>query len=101
MVQFVSLCLHESFEAKLNYMKRMLALPNGDEEHDSYENLKRERTLKNWIEKTSMNDILDWFDAIQCVSIEKNEKGLNWITEMTDRDLLFLKFMGIDRSIMG
>lgn len=43
------------------------------------EKLKEEKQLKNWIRKTSMYNILSWFDAI----------------EETKRDMLFVERLGI------
>ncbi len=91
LVQFLAQSLHESFASMLRVQKDTLAIANGDAEHDSRENLHLEKTLKNWLRKTSMNGILNWFDAIQRTDVE----GRHWKTEMSKRDRLFLEKLGV------
>ena len=96
MVHFLTLCLHETFETKLNHMKKTLGLFTGDETHDKSESMKLERKLKNWIEKTSQENILAWFDAVEKTTVENNGTAIAWASEMTERDALFLELMGIN-----
>ena len=91
LVQFLAQSLHESFASMLRVQKDTLAIANGDAEHDSRENLQLEKTLKNWLRKTSMNGILNWFDAIQRTDVD----GRHWKTEMSKRDRLFLEKLGV------
>ena len=91
LAQFLSQSMHESFASMLRIQKETLAIANGDAEHDSKENLQQEKTLKNWLRKTSMNGILNWFDAIQRTDVE----GHHWKTEMSKRDRLFLEKLGV------
>ena len=91
LVQFLAQSMHESFASMLRVQKDTLAVVNGDAEHDSKENLQQEKALKNWLRKTSMNGILNWFDAIQRTDVE----GRRWKTEMSKRDRLFLEKLGV------
>ena len=91
LVQFLAQSMHESFASMLRVQKDTLAIADGDAEHDSRENLQLEKTLKNWLRKTSMNGVLNWFDAIQRTDVE----GRHWKTEMSKRDKLFLEKLGI------
>ena len=95
LVEFEALSMHEAFESKVNYMKKTLALPTGDNDHDKAENIKIERELKNWVEKTSLHDILKWFDAVEHVELKSNEKSIEWTTSTSKRDQLFLQKLGI------
>ena len=91
LVQFLAQSMHESFVSMLRVQKDTLAIVNGDVEHDSRGNLLQEKALKNWLRKTSMNGILNWFDAIQRTDVE----GRHWKTEMSQRDRLFLEKLGV------
>ena len=91
LVQFLGQSMHESFASMLRVQKDTLAIANGDAEHDTQENLNLEKALKNWLRKTSMNGILQWFDAIQRTDVE----GKHWTTEMSKRDRLFMEKLGI------
>ena len=83
--------MHESFATMLRTQKDSLGVPNGDAEHDTSENLKQENQLKNWLNKTSMNGILQWFDAVEQITAVKK----TWRTETTKRDRLFLDKLGM------
>ena len=92
LVQFLAQSIHESFASMLRVQKDTLAIVNGDAEHDTRDNLQQEKVLKNWLRKTSMNAILNWFDAIQRTDVE----GRRWKTEMSKRDKLFLEKLGVN-----
>ena len=89
LVQFLAASMHESFATMLRSLWDSLGVPNGDIEHDTNENLKQENHLKNWINKTSMNGILQWFDAIERITADGSVKK-TWRTETTKRDRMFL-----------
>ena len=91
LIQFLAQSMHESFESMLRVLKDTLAAPNGDADHDTQENLKQEKALKNWLRKTSLHEILQWYDAIYEIRVE----GKHWKTEMSRRDRLFLQKLGI------
>ena len=96
-VQFLSLCMHESFEAKVKSVNRTLAVTNGEAEHDKSATLKLEKQLSNWISKNSLHNILNWFDAIETKTVtEVNGKHYTWKTETTKRDEMFLEKLGIN-----
>ena len=92
LVQFLAQSMHESFETMLRSLRDTLAIPNGDVEHDTSEKLKEEKQLKNWIRKTSMHNILSWFDAVEEVRVSGKRK---WRTETTKRDKMFVEKLGI------
>lgn len=91
LIQFLSQSLHESFACMLRVQKETLAIPNGNMEHDNRDNMNQEKALKNWLRKTSMSGILQWFDAIQTTDAE----GKRWKTEMSKQDRLFLEKLGV------
>ena len=91
LVQFLSQSMHESFESMVRVLKDTLAVPNGDAEHDTQENLKQEKALKNWLRKTSLHEVLQWYDAVTETQVE----GKHWKTETSKRDRLFLQKMEV------
>lgn len=97
LVQFLALILHETYELSIKKMKAGLAMLDGDPEHDCPEVLDTERQLLNFLNKTSLHDQLQWFDAIVTRRYMKENSGTYWetITETTKRDNLYLKMLGI------
>ena len=96
LVHFEALTMHEIFESKVNYMKTTLALPTGDAKHDNAYTFKQERELKKWVEKTSLHNILEWFDAVETVTLDSNnDTALEWTTSTSKRDQLFLEKLGM------
>ena len=94
LVQFLALCMHESFESFLRNLKNTLALYNGDVEHDKVENMKLEAALKNWIRKTSLHNILKWYETCDYIEMRNgNQKTIVLDESKTKRDQLFLKRM--------
>ncbi len=94
LVQFLAQSMHESFASMIRNLTETLAIPNGDVEHDKTEVLKEEKNLKNWLRKTSLHNILTWFDATEMVRVYGG-KPQQWRTENTKRDRLFVQRLGI------
>ena len=94
LARFLAQSMHESFASMLRNLRDTLAIPNGDVKHDTGEKLKEEKQLKNWIRKTSMHNILSWFDAIEETKVSGKKKS-GWRTEETKRDMLFVEKLGI------
>ena len=59
------------------------------------QNLKKEKVLKAWLNSTSIQEILDWFDAIEKVDVSTEYAKQSWTTEVIERDKLFLKMLGV------
>lgn len=53
-------------------MKSMLAVKTKDPVHDASKTLKAKKALLNWLNKMSLAKILDWFDARQETTVDKN-----------------------------
>ena len=94
-VQFVALCYYEHLSEQIREMKLTLALENGDPEHDSRENMKVEAKLKNWLKNTPVYLALQWFDVIEEVNVSSKLHAKRWTTEMTERDKMFLRKLGM------
>jgi transposase len=90
-VQFVSLCYYEYLSEAVRRLKLMLAT---DTELPALQ-LKLEKKLKSWLENTPVYLQLQWFDAIEGVKISSALKSKRWSTEMTQRDALYLKKLGV------
>ena len=93
--QFVAYGYEAFLQNAVSKMKRTLAVPNGDPEHDKIDNLRKEKALLNWLNKMSIAKLMDWFDAVQETSINTNFGKIRWRTETVERDRLFLKLLGV------
>ena len=98
MIQFVALCYYEYLGEQIREMKLTLAVENGDPEHDSRENMKVETKLKNWLKNTPVYLVLQWFDVIEEVNVSSKLHAKRWTTELTERDRLFLRKLGMKVS---
>lgn len=94
-VQFVTLCYYEYLANEIRKMKAVLAVPNGDPIHDAAKNLEIERKLKSWLENTSINQTLQWFDTVESVKVSSKLMSKRWTTEITARDRIFLECLGV------
>ena len=90
----MAVCIGE----QIREMKLTLAVENGDPEHDSRENMKVETKLKNWLKNTPVYLVLQWFDVIEEVNVSSKLHAKRWTTELTERDRLFLRKLGMKVS---
>lgn len=95
-VQFVSLCYYEYFGETIRKLKEELGKENGDPNHDSKNNLKKEAELKSWLNNTPLYLQLQWFDVIERVDISANLKKHRWTSAITARDALYLQKLGVE-----
>jgi hypothetical protein len=93
--QFVAFGYESFLLNAVNKIKRTLAVPNGDPEHDKADNLRKEKALLNWLNKMSIAKLMDWFDAIQETTVDTCFGKSRWRTETIERDRLFLKRLGV------
>ena len=93
--QFVAYGYEAFLQNAVSKMKRTLAVPNGDQEHDKIGNLRKEKALLNWLNKMSIAKLMDWFDAVQETTININFSKIRWRTETIERDRLFLRLLGV------
>jgi len=87
-VQFESLSYYEYFSDQVRKLKGSLGKMTGNPEHDTKAVINDEKKLKSWLENTPLYLQLQWFDAVESVSISSvlGKKRLN--TEVTSRDRL-------------
>ena len=93
--QFVAYGYEEYFQNAINNVKRSLAVPTGNPEHDNSETFKKEKALLNWLNKMSVAKLFDWFDAVQETTVNTKLAKSRWKTETIERDRLFLRKLGI------
>ena len=93
--QFVAYGYEAFFQKELNRLKRSLAIPNGDPEHDRSDVFKKEKALLNWLKGMSVAKLFDWFDAIQETTVDSTMGKARWRTETIERDRLFLTKLGV------
>ena len=94
-VQFVALCYYEYLSDEIRKMKGVLDVKNGDPAHDTVGILAMERKLKSWLCNTPIYLVLQWFDAVEGVQVSSKLMSRRWTTEITARDRMFLKKLGM------
>ena len=90
-VQFVALCYYKYLSEQIRQMKLLLGKKNGDPARDNKDFLLREEKLKSWLKNTPIYLILQWFDAVEEVSVSTMLFSKRWSTGITARDQLFLE----------
>ena len=97
-VQFVALCYYEYLSDQIRQLKASgLGEPNGDKEHDQKKNLNLETRLRNWLKDQSVHSILQWFDAVEEVTVNTKLHSKRWDTKLTERDRLFMDKLGVPK----
>lgn len=96
LVQFVALCYYEHFSGEITRMKNTMGIPNGEHDHDLKVNLDKEKQLKTWLENNSIQEIFDWFDAVEKIDVTTPYAKQIWTTEAIARDQLFLNRLGVE-----
>lgn len=94
-VQFVALCYYEYFSEEIRKLKNSLGVENGDAEHDTKKVIKSELELKSWLCNTPLYLQLQWFDTVENVEVSFKLKQRRWTSEITARDTLYLKKLGV------
>ena len=51
--------------------------------------------LKNWLKNTPVYLVLQWFDVIEEVSVSSKLHARRWTTELTERDKMFIRKLGM------
>ncbi len=95
LVQFVALCYYEYFSRRIRELKAELGVKNGNREHDLKTNLDKEKALKNWLDNTSIQEIFDWFDAVEKIDVTPPYAKQAWTAEVIARDKMFLEKLGV------
>ncbi|MCL1913091.1 MAG: hypothetical protein FWG10_04260 [Eubacteriaceae bacterium] len=85
-VQFVALCYYEHISNEIRNMKEALGIKNGVPGHDTKANLDLEKKLKSWLDNTPVYIVLQWFDAVEQVTVSTKLHSKRWTTEITKRD---------------
>ena len=94
-VQFVALCYYEYFSEQLRRIKQSLASEIANPENETAEILKNKKKLLSWMKNTPVYLTLQWFDAVEEVNVSTKLLSRRWTTEITARDRLFLKKLGV------
>lgn len=89
-VQFVGLGYCCFLMKKIKQVRDSLAT----DETLTKQEMEAEKKLKNWIDSNSLIQILEWFECVELVKYA-DEDNAQRMTEMTLRDQLFLKKLGV------
>lgn len=96
LVEFLADTIRESMLVKLERMKAELGVPNGDSNHDATENMKIQTSLKKWLRKSSIANILEAFDTTNIEEVTSNGKSSKMMGSTTSRDRMFLQELDIN-----
>ena len=99
--QFITLCYYEYLHRAIRALKKTLAVPNGDHDHDFQDNLKAEKKLLDWLNHMSIERLFAWFDCIEQTTVDTTMGRRRWKTETTARDRMFLKKTGCHIGLMS
>lgn len=94
-VQFVALCYYEYLSEALRRMKENLHAKIADKSFANQEELKTARKLESWLKNTPLYLVLQWFDTVEKVEVSSKLKSQKMTSEITERDRMFLKLLGI------
>ena len=94
-VQFVALCYYEYFSDKVRQMKQSLSYSSEEVKKMTMAELKANRKLLTWIKNTPLYIQLQWFDAVECITVSDALKTKRWNTETTLRDRNYLTRLGM------
>ena len=75
--------------------KERLGLETGDPDYDNPRTLSREKNLKQWLDQTSIPEILDWFVAWERPDRVTEYGRSKRPYETAVRDLIFLERMNV------
>ena len=95
LIEFLGNSMRESLRSKLREMERVLAIPNGDSEHDQKANLSIEAKVKRMIRKKPMLNILESFDRKFVTVVGRGKKKYEITMPQTKQDAIFLKKLGV------
>lgn len=90
---FIVLCYRLGFLALLKEAKGKLARDINDLTARK-QGCKREKSLESWLANKSLKYILGWFDCVEEKAVRTPAGQRRWETEKTQRDALFLDYIG-------
>lgn len=93
-VQFVALCYYEYLSEQLRQMKQTLAAESTSE-NGTAQIRKTQKKLLSWLNNTPVYLTLQWFDAVEEVTVSTRLHAKRWTTEITERDRMFLQMLGV------
>ena len=95
LVEFLADCIRESMITKINSLETELGVPNGESDHDSSEGMRVQLSLKRWLRKNSIANILDAFDTTSIDEVSSSTHSSKMVSSAVARDRLFLQSLNI------
>ena len=95
LIQFVALSYYEYFSKAINEMKEKLGKKNGDHDHDLKSNLDMENKLKRWLERTSIQEIFECYDALEKTEVVTPVGKEMWTSDKIAMLDMFLRKLGM------
>ena len=94
LVEFLANSIRESMLSNLRRLCLELGIPNGERTHDLKENLDLEASLVKWLNRRSIQEILDAYDTIDIKEVCSESRSSKMTTSTIKRDTLFLNLHG-------
>ena len=91
-VQFVALGYYCALQKRIDNVLEELGKPAPSK---AKKDIDLEESLKRWLEKKSIVQILDWFDCVEQITVDTLRGKKRWSTETTNCDRLFLEKLGM------
>ena len=85
---------YEHPSEELRKLKQSLAVEINSEE-DTSRVCKVKKRLLSWLKNTPVYLTLQWFDAVEEVTVSAKLRSKRWSTEITERDRMFLEKLGV------
>jgi hypothetical protein len=91
---FVALGYETFLQERMRQAEEKLGKENGDPHHDLKGTLEAENKLRAWMQNSTFEEILTWFDCVREVTVKTKTGKLRWSTALVNRDRMFLKTIG-------
>ena len=99
-VQFAALCYYDFLYSKIKSVKQSLIGPEDPSMGKIHNRIRKQ--VKTWLDNVSLNDILQWFDAVEITRlIGKKSQSIKIVTERIARDKMFLELLGYGGEMLG
>ncbi len=55
----------------------------------------KKQKLLTWLNELSLHELLEWLDAVENAEVSTQIRSARWLTEILERDRMFLELLGV------